>query len=192
MARDVRDGLVQRLVGGVVIGADAEVDAGVRAAALALLVPPGSVILGEAAAWVHAGARLPVADTIWIATTRRAVRGDLDGVVIRTTRALPPPEDVVVVAGQLVTTPARTLVDVARTTPGRAARVRRALSGMGLRGEDVADAAGRITGLAHVRTARALLAVPRPSPALRSSPPPKPPSAPMPSPALRPSAVATP
>lgn len=171
--RDVRDGLVQRVVGPVVVGGDVEVTRRVRARALALLVPEGAVVLGEAAAWVHAGPPLPVPRSVWITAARRyAGDGLLDGLEVRVTRSRPPAADVVEVEGLLLSSPARTLVDVARTVPAHAPRVRQVLSAQGMSEGDLASATARAAGRANVRTARRALAGPpaalRPSAAGRT------------------------
>ncbi|NAZ87384.1 hypothetical protein [Kineococcus indalonis] len=158
VARDVREGLLQRLVGDVVVGAGVRVDAAVRARALALLVPADAVVVGVAAAWVHAGAPLPAPAQVLVVRrtpARHPVRG---GVRLVVSRARLDDEDVVHVAGLALSSPARTLLDVARAEPRRAGQLRRLLAGAGLRGDDVERAAQRARGLAHVRSARRALA----------------------------------
>ncbi|NIZ89821.1 type IV toxin-antitoxin system AbiEi family antitoxin [Kineococcus rubinsiae] len=143
--RDVRDGLLRRVVGDVVVAADVELGPAGRAAALALLMPPGAVALGATAAWVHAGALAGVPAVLEVAVEAPAVRrlqrdGCGAGVPVRATRAVPPAGDLVDVGPLRVTSPARTLLDVARASPQRTARVRRALLEAGARPEAPAPA----------------------------------------------------
>ncbi|GAA0289445.1 hypothetical protein [Kineococcus aurantiacus] len=117
LERDVRSGTVVRVVGDVVVAADVEVDAHVRARALGLLLPAGVVVLAEAALWVHAGPPLPAPAEVRVAC-RRLPRPGADGPVrVVFGRARPPAADVVVVGPLRVTTPARSLRDVAAGAP---------------------------------------------------------------------------
>ena len=161
--RDVRDGLLRRVVGDVVVGADVPLELPVRARALALLVPAGGVVLAGAAAWVHAGAPLPAPVQLLVGGVRLPP-GAGTGLPVTASRVRPDECDVVAVAGLLLTTPARTLLDVARTSPHQAGRVREALEAAGLLDADaLAEAAGRARGRAHVRTARDVLRLTGPS-----------------------------
>ncbi|WP_432484053.1 hypothetical protein [Kineococcus esterisolvens] len=160
VSRDVREGLLRRLVGDVVVGTDVRVDAVVRSRALALLVPAGAVVVGTAAAWVHAGAPLPPPQQVQIVRRSAARHASAGGVRLVSSRCRLEEEDVGQVAGLALTTPARTLLDVAARDPRSASRLRELLSAAGLSGDDVASAAARARGRAHVRTARRVLAAP--------------------------------
>ncbi|NAZ77047.1 hypothetical protein GTQ99_16690 [Kineococcus sp. T13] len=167
--RDVRDGLLRRVVGDVVVGADVPLELPVRARALALLVPAGAVVLAGAAAWVHAGAPLPAPAQLLVGGVRLPP-GAGTGLPLTASRVRPDERDVVAVAGLLLTAPARTLLDVARTSPHQAGRVREALQAAGLLDADaLAEAAGRARGRAHVRTARDVLRLAGPAAPLRAS-----------------------
>ncbi|WP_432570352.1 hypothetical protein [Kineococcus sp. SYSU DK005] len=160
VARDVREGLLQRLVGDVVVGAGVRVDAAARARALALLVPGDAVVVGAAAAWVHVGAPLPAPAQVHLVRRTAARHPARGGVRLLASRARLDAEDVVHVAGLALSSPARTLLDVARAEPRRAAQLRRLLAASGLRGRDVELAAQRARGRANVRSARRALAAP--------------------------------
>lgn len=169
-ARDLRDGLLRPLVGDVVVAAGTVLDAGLRARALAPLVPPGTVVVGSAAAWVHLGAVVPAPTTVVCVGARTTARTSTAGVVVQQSRARRPEGDVVRLGGLELTGPARTLVDVARGAPALAPRVALALSAAGLTPEDLRAALDRAAGQAHLRTARGLLDAPvrrrgRPRPA---------------------------
>jgi len=160
----VRDGLLRRVVGDVVVAADVELGPCGRAGALALLLPAGAVVIASTAAWVHGGGGLGVPVVLEVALAAPAARrlqrdGECGGVAVRATRSVPPAQDVVDVGPLRVTTPARTLLDVARTAPQRATQVRRALLEAGLDPAELAAATTTATGTAHVRRARRRLAV---------------------------------
>ncbi|WP_432546202.1 hypothetical protein [Kineococcus sp. SYSU DK004] len=155
-ARDVRDGLLHVLVADVVVAAGAPLDAATRARALALLVGAGAVVVGPTAAWVHAGAAAGVPERLWVAGGPRAqVLAARAGLPVERTRCRPPRTDLLEVGGLLVTTPARTLVDVARTAPGRAGRVRGALLASCPEGLDPADVQRATEGARRRRGVRA-------------------------------------
>jgi len=170
VGRDLRDGLLQPLVGEVVVGAGTVVDAGLRARALALLVPSGTVVVGAAAAWVHLGAVVPVPTTVVCVGARASGRVLTGGVVLELSRGRRPEGDVVVLRGLELTGPARTVVDVARNSPAHLPRVAAALEAAGLDLGDLPAALDRAAGQANLRAARGRLAVPvrrrdRPRPA---------------------------
>ncbi|NAZ84093.1 hypothetical protein GTR02_19995 [Kineococcus sp. R8] len=163
-ARDVRDGLLRRVVGDVVVAADVRLDAEGRAAALALLLPPGAVALGASAAWVLAGDPLPVPGVLEVALAPAAARrlqrdGSCGGTRVAATRSVPGAHDVLDLGPLRVTTPTRTLLDVARTAPHRAGAVRRALLAAGHDLTGLADTGSAARGAAHVRQARRVLAL---------------------------------
>ncbi|WP_369052290.1 hypothetical protein [Kineococcus terrestris] len=160
-ARDVRDGLLRVLVGDVVVAAGAPLDAATRARALALLVGAGAVVVGPTAAWVHAGAAAGAPQRLWVAGgPRPQVLAARAGLPVERTRCRPARADLLELGGLLVTSPARTLVDVARTAPGRAVRVREALLAAcpeGLGPADVREATDGARRRRGVRAARAAL-----------------------------------
>ncbi|MCI2238989.1 hypothetical protein MO973_29755 [Paenibacillus sp. TRM 82003] len=156
--RDVRDGLLRRVVGDVVVAAGVQADTGVRARALGLLVPPGAVVVGWAAAWVHVGAPLPPPQQVQVVRPGAARHRSVGGVRLVASRCLLDEREVVDVAGLALTCPARTLLDVARTAPRSAARLRELLTASGVDSGDVELAVRRARGRAHVRTARRALA----------------------------------
>lgn len=170
-ARDLRDGLLRPLVGDVVVGAGTVVDDRLRARALALLVPRGTVVVAWAAAWVHLGAVVPVPGTVVCVGARATARSTVGGVRVEQSRGRRPEGDVVVVGGLEVTGRARTVVDVARCTPAHAHRVAAAMASAGLDPADLAGALDRAAGQTHLRAARGLLDVP---PRRRVSPRPGP------------------
>ncbi|WP_432494433.1 hypothetical protein [Kineococcus gypseus] len=172
-ARQVREGLLQRVVGDVVVAAGVPVDAGVRAAALALLLPAEGVVVGAAAAWVHVGAPLPPPREVLLARRSAARHQPRGGVRLTTSRARLDAADVVRVGALRVSSPARTLLDVARSEPRRAARLRELLGAAGLSTAEVEQAARRARGLAHVRAARRALAGAGPGPAVGAGPAPQ-------------------
>ncbi|PPK95972.1 hypothetical protein CLV92_10571 [Kineococcus xinjiangensis] len=156
--RWVQLGLLQVVVGRVVVAADVEVDLPVRARALRLLVPPGCVVLGSAAAWLHVGGRavlpLPLARPGGPARIPRRGRGG----TVSMSAAVPPPEDVLDVHGVQVTTPARTAVDVARSCEaGPATALVRRLLDLGLEAAAVEEQLQAMRGSRNVRSARAVL-----------------------------------
>jgi len=162
--RDVRDGLLRRVVGDVVVAADVDLDAAGRAAALALLLPAGAVAIASTAAWVLAGEAAGLPPVLEVALDAAGARrlqrdGSCGGVPVSATRSVPPPAEVVELGPLRVTTPARTLLDVARTAPQRTVRVRRALLEAGLDPADLARAGAGADGTAHVRRARRRLAL---------------------------------
>ena len=162
--RDVRDGLLHRVVGDVVVAADVDLDPAGRAVALALLLPPGAVALGGTAAWVHAGDRLSAPTVLEVALPAPAARrlqreGSSAGVPVTATRSVPPAAEMVEVGPLTVTTAARTLLDVARVTPQRTAQVHRALLEAGLLPAELDRAGAAARGTPHVRQARRLLAL---------------------------------
>ncbi|WP_337062710.1 hypothetical protein [Kineococcus sp. G2] len=159
-SRDVRDGLLRRVVGDVVVAAGVQPDTGVRARALGLLVPPGAVVVGWAAAWVHVGAPLPPPQQVQVVRPGAARHRVVGGVRLVASRCLLDERDVVEVAGLALTRPARTLLDVARAEPRSAARLRELLESAGVGSGDVERAVHRARGRAHVRTARRALAAP--------------------------------
>ncbi len=159
VARDVHDGLLRRLAGDVVVAAGTGVDAAVRARSLALLVPAGAVVVGVAAAWVHVGAPLPAPQQVQVVRRTPARYAPTGGVRLVASRCRLETEDVTEVAGLALTTPARTLLDLARSDPRRAVQVRALLTAAGADGAEVERAALRARGRAHVRTARRALAV---------------------------------
>jgi len=162
--RDVRDGLLRRVVGDVVVAAVVDLGPAGRAAALALLLPPGAVAIASTAAWVHAGEAVGVPALLEVALDAAGARrlqreGRCGGVPVSATRSAPPGDEVVVIGPLRVTTPARTLLDVARTAPQRTARVRRALLDAGLEEADLTRAGAGARGTARVRLARRRLAL---------------------------------
>lgn len=158
----IEAGTVVQTLRGVYVRADALDDTSVRARALGRVLPPGAAVAREAAAWLHgidcrAPGRLdePLALDCVVATGRKpvaysGVRGHAD---------LLPAEDVVEVDGVPVTSPGRTLLDLARFSP----------TFMGLAAADAlahayaldpAELSGRLeawTGQRHVRRARRVL-----------------------------------
>ncbi|MBB2902815.1 hypothetical protein FHR75_003651 [Kineococcus radiotolerans] len=175
--REVREGLLQRVVGDVVVAGDVPVDAALRARALALLVPAGSVVLADAAAWVHLGPPLTSPREVRVAGTRLPDVGSPAPLRVSFSRVRPAADELHEVAGLTLTGPARTLLDVAAAQPHRAAWLRERMLAAGLLVEgDVRAASDRARGRGGVRTARRALGLPRaPGPA-----------------ALSPSSVATP
>lgn len=159
--REVRDGLLQQVVGDVVLAADVTLDAALRARALALLVPAGVVVIADAAAWVHLGRPLPAPHEVQVAGGRLP---ELPHAALRLSfsRVRPAPGDVQDLAGLALTTPARTLLDVAAVRPHRAPWLRERMLDAGLLSDgDLQDASDRARGRGGVRTARRALNLPR-------------------------------
>ena len=159
--REVHDGLLRRVVADVVIAADVSLDAALRARSLALLVPAGVVVLAEAAAWVHLGGPVAAPHEVQVAGARLPEHRQLPLRLVFS-RVRPGPEDVLELAGLHLTTPARTLLDVASAQPHRAPwlRERRVDAGL-VADEDVREASDRARGRGGVRTARRALDLPR-------------------------------
>ncbi|MFB9377850.1 hypothetical protein ACFFKU_10705 [Kineococcus gynurae] len=93
-AADVRDGLLRRVLGPVVVSRGSPDSLGVRAAAARLCLPPGAVLLGDGARWVREGGAPPT--RLEVSGARIAPRDR--GIPVRV-RPLPPQAEVVVVAG---------------------------------------------------------------------------------------------
>ncbi|WP_432564778.1 hypothetical protein [Kineococcus sp. SYSU DK003] len=160
--RDVRAGLLQRVVGDVVVARDTPVDALARAGSLALLLPPGLVVLSWAAAWVHLGPPLAPPTEVAVAGHRLPELAGASGVRIAFSRVRPAPQETLALGPLVLTTPARSLLDAAATHPYRAGRLRAALREAGLLAEqDLHEASGRARGRQNVRTARRALRLPR-------------------------------
>jgi hypothetical protein len=170
---ELRAGLVQRVVGDVLVAADVTVDgvdaAGLRGRALALLVPGDVVVLGAAAVWVHLGSPVPTPREVHVAGRRTPEPGG--GIVVVPSRVRPAAFDVALVGPLRVSCPARALLEAATTHPHRAARWRSALTAAGLLDADaVAGASDAARGRAGVRVARRALSLPRSASPRRVSP----------------------
>jgi hypothetical protein len=123
-----REGLLQQVLGAVHLPAGVPVTAEHRARAVALLLPEplqaGGAVLGfTAAAWVHtgwtpAGGRPELLDLVLPPFVRQ--RADDPGVRVRQMRL--PAGHVGRLAGLPLTTPARTVADLARALPAARAR----------------------------------------------------------------------
>ncbi|PRY17879.1 hypothetical protein [Kineococcus rhizosphaerae] len=160
--RELRAGTVQRVLADVVVAADADVDAVLRARALALLVPAGVVVQGEAALWVHLGGPWPDPDRTRVVIRRLPDPDACRAVPLTVSRVRPPAADLARIGPLTLTTPARSLLEVATEHPHRARRVRAALTAAGLLDDAaVAGASDRARGRAGVRTARRALSLRR-------------------------------
>lgn len=156
-----RDGVLVLMAGDAYAPADRASAPGIRAAAAALVVPPGTVLTGVAAAWVH-GVGGP---------SLSSVCGDPGLDVISPPGLMPRPksrdwlrirqfalsdDDRIDLDGLAVTTPARTAVDLARLTPPAVALdvLTRLAPATGLLPEELqrtVDRMARFPGLATVR-----------------------------------------
>ncbi|WP_432540422.1 hypothetical protein [Kineococcus sp. SYSU DK002] len=160
--RDLRAGVLRRVVGDVVVAADVQVDAPLRARALALLLPPGAVVLGAAALWVHLGHPLTSPTEVLLCGRRLPPVPAGTGLRFSLSRRRPDPSELTTLGPLTLTVPARGLLDVAAVHPHRAERLRAALTAAGLLDESAVQRASDLArGRAHVRTARRALALPR-------------------------------
>lgn len=100
-------------VGDAYIPADAVETAALRAGSLAALVPGGCAVTHIVAAWIHGAVPSPPA-RLSVQRTRADRRRVDQSLRIAYRDSLIPPADLVVLGGQPVTTPARTLADLAR------------------------------------------------------------------------------
>ncbi|MFC8191357.1 hypothetical protein ACFUMH_06790 [Cellulomonas sp. NPDC057328] len=150
------DGHLVPLWGAVARTAGTAETPAVRAAALAGLVPARGAVGRLSAVWVHAGGVAPRRATVLVGAGTRRPDAHPDRWVAE---ARLPAADVVVLGGTAVTTPLRTVLDVARWEPPAAARaaVHRLADRCGV---DLAAAAAvldDLEGHRGVRRARALL-----------------------------------
>lgn len=166
-----RAGLLRPLLADVFVEVAAGDDAGVRARGVAVLLPTriraaGAVVGHLSAAWVLAGqlpGQLPGTGagppTVEVLLGPGRHVGGADRVRVRQSRLAP--QDVHLVAGLAVTTPARTAVDLARVLPARhLVPALAALQGStGLQPEQVLERLAAITGARGIRRARAVLEV---------------------------------
>jgi hypothetical protein len=118
LARLAADGLLRPLVADVYVGAQVPDDTEVRAAALALLLPPplqdGDAVTGfEAAAWLIVGGPPPVELDVYVPAhrSRRRFRG------LRVHEARLEGYDVETIGTVRTTCPARTAADLCRSRP---------------------------------------------------------------------------
>jgi Protein of unknown function (DUF559) len=86
-----------------------------RAGAVALVLPPGGVVSGRSAAWLHGVDLLPASAPVSVTVPRASTVGPRAGVTIR--RAAVSPTDQELVAGIPVTSALRTAFDLARLEP---------------------------------------------------------------------------
>ncbi|WP_019137069.1 hypothetical protein [Cellulomonas massiliensis] len=114
-----RDGVLVPLWGDLARVVDAAETPGLRAAALAAVMPARSVLARAAAAWVHTGTGRPARAEVYVRPGARHGGPHPRRVVHESTVA---PEHVVLVGGVPVTSLARTAADVARWLPDAAAR----------------------------------------------------------------------
>lgn len=161
VARELRSGLLQRVVGDVVVAATAEPGPATRARALRLLLPAKVVVLAETALWVLHGPPIATPRTVQLAGARWPDLGSERPVRLQFSRIRPAPEEITEIAGLHLTTAARSLLDVAAATPHRARRLRNLLEAAGLIEPDAIDAANaRARGRSNVRIARRALQLP--------------------------------
>jgi REase_MTES_1575/Transcriptional regulator, AbiEi antitoxin len=117
LRRMVREGSLRLLLKGVYVDAAVPDSIGVRAAAAAKVVPPGSVVCDLTAAWIHGAQltsaesrfRVPPLEVFRLAGHTRVRRPECTG----GTRSLAA-DDIMEVAGVVVTTPLRTALDLGR------------------------------------------------------------------------------
>lgn len=124
LRRLIADGTLRRLFRGVYVRSDVPETLALRASALALVVPPHTVVCDRTAAWLHGiDCFEPTEDASFAALEVVAI-GDHDRTrrdkVYGGTRALLR-EDICEVSGVKVTTPARTAADLARLRGRRSA-----------------------------------------------------------------------
>jgi hypothetical protein len=116
----VREGSLRLLLKGVYVDAAVADSIGVRAAAAAKVVPPGSVVCDLTAAWIHGAQlasddsrfRVPPMEVFRLAGQTRVRRPECKG----GTRTLAD-DDLMDVGGVVVTTPLRTALDLGRLLP---------------------------------------------------------------------------
>lgn len=161
ITRELRTGLLQRVVGDVVVAETAEPGPGTRALALRLLLPAKVVVLAEAALWVVHGPPIAAPRTVQLAGARWPDLASGLPIRLQFSRIRPAPEEITEIAGLSLTTPARSLLDVAAASPHRTPRLRALLDAAGLLEPDAIEAANaRARGRANVRTARRALRLP--------------------------------
>lgn len=102
----------RQLLRDVYLSADHPVDGVVRARAVSLVLPPGSVVSGPTAAWLHGGVPTATTDPIEVTLPRTASMGPRNGLRIR--HALLASSDIAIIAGVPVTSAIRTGFDLAR------------------------------------------------------------------------------
>lgn len=120
LVRLVRRGLLRRPLRGVYVPAQVPDSADVRAQALGLVVPAGSVVTDWTASWLHTGVDAPNSHlrqaplSVFKVAGRDRLRNDLCASGERTLT----PEEVTPLTGRLlVTTPLRTACDLGRLAP---------------------------------------------------------------------------
>ena len=121
-ARLAGEGLLRRVVADVHVGLDAPDDRRVRAGAALELLPDrlldgGAAVAGADAVWFHAGGEGP--ERLHVVMHLRRSRAGTPHVVVQEARV--PADDVEVLDGVPVTSPARAAADVARGLPPGAA-----------------------------------------------------------------------
>lgn len=141
----VRDGALVPLRGRLAVRPGAVVTPALRAGALASVVPRGAVVAGRTAAWVHCG--LPDDDSLDLAYAAGRHRPEVWGSV-RVWQAPLLRGDTVLLGGVRVTTPERTVVDLAlREDP--AVALPAALALVAACGVAIEDAARRLEARAR-------------------------------------------
>jgi hypothetical protein len=144
-------------VGDAYIPADAVETAQLRAASLATLVPTDCAVTHVAAAWIHGAVPSPPV-RVAVQRTRPGRRRVDQSLRIEYRDSLLAPADLVTVGGLPVTTPTRTLADLARTGDEASRAAVRLLIGTGIADPDAARRwLWTHSGLPHTGSALRLL-----------------------------------
>ncbi|MDQ6650246.1 MAG: hypothetical protein M3Z02_09035 [Actinomycetota bacterium] len=114
LRRLVDNGLLVRLCRDVDLPSQLAGDHGVRAAALALVIPAGACASHQSAAWLYGVELQEAMDPVRATVPRGVDVAPRPALVVR--QALLPRADVVTVGGLRVTSPVRTALDLARTS----------------------------------------------------------------------------
>lgn len=151
-------GLLRRLVLDVHVATDVEDRPGVRAGALACLLPErlaDAVLAGRSAYWVHVGGTAPERVDVVLPPGRHSA--DAPGVRVR--QAELAEDDVDVVEGTPVTSPVRTAVDLARCphAPAAVEELRLLAAATGCTAADALRRLEPMTGRRGVSAARRLI-----------------------------------
>jgi hypothetical protein len=161
-------GVIRPVLHGVYVDAGVADTIELRAAALSLVAPAGSVCCDRTAAWLHGVDILAERDPLWLPPLEIYRTDGRDGLrrsgCSRGKRALEYSRDVVEIAGVLVTTPVRTALDLGRLLRRRDAFI--ALNAIARHGTfgrlDVVGELSRFRGMRGVVQLRSLVALMRP------------------------------
>lgn len=159
LARLAETGHVRRLLREVYVASAVPDTLGVRAQALALVVPPGGVVTDVSAAWLHGIDLVPPHD-IWAVPDIHAFHREEGGALarrgVRSGQRVMPLSDTTEIDGVIVTTLLRTACDLGRLQPReRAFASLDAMLRAGVDGDELVREVKRFRGYRGVRQLRA-------------------------------------